>query len=79
MRSKKCKLYFATTTGVPNTPRVGNAAVGTSVEMNQSLPLFVGSYTTLDPIVTMTSSQTASQTELEAARVPLGWRDQCSA
>ncbi len=27
----------------------------------------------------MTSSTTASQTELKAARVPLGWRDQCSA
>ncbi|WWC66477.1 uncharacterized protein I206_100379 [Kwoniella pini CBS 10737] len=27
----------------------------------------------------MTSSTTASQSELEAARVPLGWRDQCSA
>ncbi|KZP05334.1 hypothetical protein FIBSPDRAFT_765971 [Athelia psychrophila] len=25
------------------------------------------------------SSTTASQTELKAARVPLGWRDQCSA
>ncbi|KIY65119.1 hypothetical protein CYLTODRAFT_424642 [Cylindrobasidium torrendii FP15055 ss-10] len=27
----------------------------------------------------MTSSTTASQTELKANRVPLGWRDQCSA
>jgi NADH dehydrogenase (ubiquinone) 1 beta subcomplex subunit 7 len=27
----------------------------------------------------MTSSTTASQTELKAARVPLGFRDQCSA
>ncbi|KAJ9097592.1 hypothetical protein QFC21_004626 [Naganishia friedmannii] len=27
----------------------------------------------------MVSSQTASQSELDAARVPLGWRDQCSA
>ncbi|KAI0773641.1 NADH-ubiquinone oxidoreductase B18 subunit-domain-containing protein [Fomes fomentarius] len=26
----------------------------------------------------MTSSTTASQTELKAAKVPLGWRDQCS-
>ncbi|OCF33273.1 NADH dehydrogenase (ubiquinone) 1 beta subcomplex 7 [Kwoniella heveanensis BCC8398] len=26
----------------------------------------------------MTSSTTASQAEMEAARVPLGWRDQCS-
>ena len=28
---------------------------------------------------TMTSSTTASQTELKAAKVPVGWRDQCSA
>ncbi|GHJ88744.1 hypothetical protein NliqN6_5146 [Naganishia liquefaciens] len=27
----------------------------------------------------MVSSQTASQSEMDAARVPLGWRDQCSA
>ncbi|CDO70354.1 hypothetical protein BN946_scf184613.g4 [Trametes cinnabarina] len=27
----------------------------------------------------MTSSTTASQAELKAAKVPLGWRDQCSA
>jgi len=27
----------------------------------------------------MASSTTASQTEMEAARLPLGWRDQCSA
>ncbi|KAJ9093814.1 hypothetical protein QFC19_008191 [Naganishia cerealis] len=27
----------------------------------------------------MVSSQTASQSELDASRVPLGWRDQCSA
>ncbi|KAI1792503.1 B18 subunit of NADH:ubiquinone oxidoreductase [Ganoderma leucocontextum] len=27
----------------------------------------------------MTSSTTASQSELRAAKVPLGWRDQCSA
>ncbi|KAI0751696.1 B18 subunit of NADH:ubiquinone oxidoreductase [Daedaleopsis nitida] len=26
----------------------------------------------------MTSSTTASQTELKAAKVPVGWRDQCS-
>ena len=28
---------------------------------------------------TMTSSTTASQTELKGARIPLAWRDQCSA
>ncbi|KAJ9106679.1 hypothetical protein QFC20_004010 [Naganishia adeliensis] len=27
----------------------------------------------------MVSSQTASQSEMDASRVPLGWRDQCSA
>ncbi|KAJ9118907.1 hypothetical protein QFC24_005870 [Naganishia onofrii] len=27
----------------------------------------------------MVSAQTASQSELDASRVPLGWRDQCSA
>ncbi|KAK7694453.1 hypothetical protein QCA50_001639 [Cerrena zonata] len=27
----------------------------------------------------MTSSTTASQTELKQARIPLAWRDQCSA
>ncbi|WWD18028.1 hypothetical protein CI109_102475 [Kwoniella shandongensis] len=27
----------------------------------------------------MTSATTASQAEMEAARLPLGWRDQCSA
>lgn len=27
----------------------------------------------------MTSSTAASQSELKAAKVPLGWRDQCSA
>ncbi|KAI0352535.1 hypothetical protein OH77DRAFT_795249 [Trametes cingulata] len=27
----------------------------------------------------MTSATTASQAELKAAKVPLGWRDQCSA
>ncbi|KAI0829208.1 B18 subunit of NADH:ubiquinone oxidoreductase [Trametes gibbosa] len=27
----------------------------------------------------MTSSTAASQTELKAAKVPIGWRDQCSA
>ncbi|KAI9059005.1 hypothetical protein FKP32DRAFT_1680140 [Trametes sanguinea] len=27
----------------------------------------------------MTSSTTASQAELKAAKIPLGWRDQCSA
>jgi NADH-ubiquinone oxidoreductase B18 subunit (NDUFB7) len=30
-------------------------------------------------ITSMPSSTTASQTELKAARVPIAWRDQCSA
>ena len=30
------------------------------------------------PKTTMTSSTTASQTEAKQARIPLGWRDQCS-
>jgi hypothetical protein len=33
----------------------------------------------LPPRTTMAASTTASQAELNAERVPLGWRDQCSA
>ena len=31
------------------------------------------------PAFTMASSTTASETEMKAAKLPLGWRDQCSA